>query len=558
MVKKSLLKRRRQWSASEGRYKNAYDDVLREIALMKKLNHPNVIRMHEVLDDPENDKLCIVLDFHSNGALMDTSSLPDEPVTPLERDAARRFFADVVEGLSYLHFQSVVHFDLKPDNVLVSADRRGIIADFGVSRLLESDAERTPDDENANDVLTSGSPGTPMYCAPEVWGDSKYYGKTADVWSLGVTLFVMLLGRTPYPCSTHEQLTEAVCAPQPVELPAELEDESLRDLLARMLDKEPRHRLSLADVASHAWVEGVKPRSDGGLRRQYSRITVNAEDVRAAVTIAGHADSFARDSVGRIVKRTRPAERDAYEAITRLGSGLALFVPPYHGELGNAEALAQLYASAMPPSPMLRYGSTSSVLDLQPSPRASISLPPGERLLPSMLRRDSSAPPSSSPSRRASTSANDGGTPSAEGGGSDGRDVCIVLDDLTVDLTEACLMDIKMGTRTFTEVRRPLLPRRAASPSARAAPLAPSSAPRHSRCPRALRPPTRRHAPLAARSRTFATRSRAPTCSPRCSRSTRRPRCPRRRRRARSRSYAISSSARASRPRRPSASASTR
>ena len=57
VVKKSLLKRRRQWSAAEGRYKNAYDDVLREIALMKKLNHPNVIRMHEVVDDPEKDKL---------------------------------------------------------------------------------------------------------------------------------------------------------------------------------------------------------------------------------------------------------------------------------------------------------------------------------------------------------------------------------------------------------------------------------------------------------------------------------------------------------------------
>lgn len=464
VVKKSLLKRRRQWSAAEGRYKNAYDDVLREIALMKKLNHPNVIRMHEVVDDPEKDKLCIVLDYHSNGALMDTGGLPDEPTAPLERDAARRFFADVVEGLSYLHFQNVVHFDLKPDNVLVSADRRGIIADFGVSRLL-SDAERPRDEQGAHshDVLTSGSPGTPMYCAPEVWGDAPYYGKSADVWSLGVTLYVMLLGRVPYACSSHEELTAAVCSPEPAVLPAELDDDaSMRELLAGLLAKDPRRRIALADVVSHPWVEGAKPRS-AMLRRQYSRITVNADDIRAAVTIAGHADSFARDSAGRIVKRTRAAERDCYEAITRLGSGLGVFVPPYHGELHNSDAVAALY------------GSPAGVSRLLPGLAASQDSPEPERATsalstPASSARGASRPPSASRSAlhlvRPNTSVGSRSTDAETAGGynGDGRDVCIVLDDVTAHFTEPCLMDIKMGTRTVTEARRACAARACGAP----------------------------------------------------------------------------------------------
>jgi len=443
VAKKSLLKRRRQWSAAEGRYKNAFDDVLREVALMKKLNHPNVIRMHEVVDDPEKDKLCIVLDFHENGALMDTSGLPEELISPLSLQDARRFFADVVEGLTYLHFQNVVHFDLKPDNVLVSAERRGIIADFGVSRLL-TDSDKSGEKEvKGDDVLTSGSPGTPMYLAPEVWGDAKYFGKKADVWSLGITLYVMVTGSTPFNVASHEELVETVCAKEPVALPPSLDPE-LRDLLGKLLDKDAKTRISLADVATHQWVEAAAPRPPHLMRRQYSRITVNAADIRAAVTIAGHANSFARDSAGRIVKRTRSAERSVYEAITSMGSALGNFVPPYHGELKNSEAVAALY-----PELKRQGGGASSSTTMQvPSPATSSASP-----MPFRSRQLSSAssglgaPWSASPKAAPPLKTRD----SASEYVSDGRDVCIVLDDVTVDMGEPCVMDIKMGTRTFTD-----------------------------------------------------------------------------------------------------------
>lgn len=365
---------------------------------MKKLNHPNVIRMHDVVDDPEKDKLCIILDYHENGALMDTSPLPAEPVTALSMEDCKRFFADVLDGLTYLHYQNVVHFDLKPDNILVSRDRRGVIADFGVSRML-ADATRSSDD----DVLTSGSPGTPMYLAPEVWGDTQYRGKTADIWSLGVTLFVMAYGYAPFDVATHDELVDEVCKETPVTIPEDMDDADLVDLLSRLLEKDPRNRISLADIAQHPFVESAASRPSD-LRRQYSRITVNAAEIRAAVTIAGHANSFARDQRGRIVKRTRASERDVYESITKLSPSLASFLPPYHGELDDVDALAA-FGPDQRPSTAPRLNSFS-----QDSNRES----------------------------------------GAEGG----RDVCIVLDDVTADMQDACVMDIKMGLRTFSDVRR--------------------------------------------------------------------------------------------------------
>merc|ERR1719240_2282439 len=101
----------------------------------------------------------MVMDYCPRGAIMETESMP---CAPLARSAARDWFADAVVGLEYLHFQGVVHYDLKPDNILIAEDGRAVISDFGVSRAhVKSDT-------------TIGAPGTPTYTAPEVWGVGGY------------------------------------------------------------------------------------------------------------------------------------------------------------------------------------------------------------------------------------------------------------------------------------------------------------------------------------------------------------------------------------------------
>ncbi len=102
---KSLLKRRRHWDSETERFADGFEDVLREVALMKKLRHPNLVRLHEVIDDPEKDKLYLILDYVPGGPLM--SSARSQPA--LAEEEARRCLRDVVAGLSYLHFHGIAH-----------------------------------------------------------------------------------------------------------------------------------------------------------------------------------------------------------------------------------------------------------------------------------------------------------------------------------------------------------------------------------------------------------------------------------------------------------------
>lgn len=137
----------------------------------------------------------MVMDYCASGAIMETEHMPCEPLLV---DDCRRWFADAVVGLEYLHFQGVIHYDLKPDNILIAGDGRAVISDFGVSRVHP----------NRSDTAV-GSPGTPTYTAPEVWTRSSYKGRLADVWSLGVTLHAMCFGHLPFSAASQAVRTRS-------------------------------------------------------------------------------------------------------------------------------------------------------------------------------------------------------------------------------------------------------------------------------------------------------------------------------------------------------------
>lgn len=127
-LKKSMLKRKRY-----GRFGNALQNVQKEIAIWKKLRHPNVVRLHEVMDDPEHDKIYLVNDFVEGGAVM-----PDQlHCDPMAEERAMDIFLQCLNGLEYLHAQDVVHRDLKPGNILITGGGVAKITDFGVSQFFE-------------------------------------------------------------------------------------------------------------------------------------------------------------------------------------------------------------------------------------------------------------------------------------------------------------------------------------------------------------------------------------------------------------------------------------
>ncbi|XP_059642757.1 serine/threonine-protein kinase SRK2I-like isoform X2 [Cornus florida] len=158
------------------------ENVQREIINHRSLRHPNIVRFKEVILTPTH--LAIVMEYASGGELFERICSKGR----FSEDEARFFFQQLISGVSYCHAMQVCHRDLKLENTLLdgSPAPRLKICDFGYSKssVLHSQPKSTV--------------GTPAYIAPEVLLRQEYDGKIADVWSCGVTLYVMLVGAYPF------------------------------------------------------------------------------------------------------------------------------------------------------------------------------------------------------------------------------------------------------------------------------------------------------------------------------------------------------------------------
>ncbi|KMZ63290.1 Serine/threonine-protein kinase GRIK1 [Zostera marina] len=215
----------------------AMTDVLREVSIMKTLQHPNIVNLIEVIDDPESDNLYLVLEF------VDGKRICDASITTggIGEYTSRQYLRDIIAGLMYLHAHNIIHGDIKPENLLVTKNGRVKIGDFGVSKAFEGN----------NDEIAR-SPGTPVFTAPECCTGSKYHGKAADTWALGVTLYCMIVGFCPFISDCLQDVYNKIVY-SPLDIPKQL-DPNLKDLLKRLLCKDPKQRISLEMVANHPWV----------------------------------------------------------------------------------------------------------------------------------------------------------------------------------------------------------------------------------------------------------------------------------------------------------------
>ncbi|KAG0475964.1 hypothetical protein HPP92_012805 [Vanilla planifolia] len=215
----------------------AMSDVLREVSIMKMLDHPNIVKLVEVIDDPLSDHFYMVLEYAEGKWVCDSSGIAGD----IGESKCRRYLRDVVSGLLYLHAHNIVHGDIKPDNLLVSSTGTVKIGDFSVSQVFEDD----------NDEL-GRSPGTPVFTAPECCLGLTYHGRAADTWAVGVTLYFMIVGKYPFLGDTLQETYDKIVN-SPLFLPDNLNPQ-LRNLLERLLCKDPKHRISLPAAAEHPWV----------------------------------------------------------------------------------------------------------------------------------------------------------------------------------------------------------------------------------------------------------------------------------------------------------------
>ncbi|CAO3612882.1 unnamed protein product [Mucor fragilis] len=284
------------------------DLVRSEVAILKKLNHRNVIKLYEVLDDPNDDSLYMVMEMAHKGVIMQIDL--HQVATPYTEFASRYYFRQIILGIEYLHCNDIVHRDIKPDNLLLSDNNILKIVDFGVSEMFVK----------GDDALKSTA-GSPAFMPPELCTADRgepISGKAADIWSMGVTLYCLVHGRVPFSNESLLSLHEMILN-DPVQYSKNL-SENLIDLLQKLLEKDPSKRIRMQDIRNHAWVtnNGQEPMvsEEDNCHSILSEIT--DEDIRGAITSVRHIFTVMQ-AVARFKRHSRSLSANSINSMMDSG-----------------------------------------------------------------------------------------------------------------------------------------------------------------------------------------------------------------------------------------------
>ncbi|XP_016399000.1 serine/threonine-protein kinase MARK1 [Sinocyclocheilus rhinocerous] len=208
--------------------------LFREVRIMKVLNHPNIVKLFEVIETEKT--LYLIMEYASGGEVFDYLVAHGR----MKEKEARAKFRQIVSAVQYCHQKRIVHRDLKAENLLLDADMNIKIADFGFSN-----------------EFTIGSKldtfcGSPPYAAPELFQGKKYDGPEVDVWSLGVILYTLVSGSLPFDGQNLKELRERVLRGK-YRIPFYMSTDC-ENLLKKLLVLNPGKRGSLEQIMKDRWM----------------------------------------------------------------------------------------------------------------------------------------------------------------------------------------------------------------------------------------------------------------------------------------------------------------
>ena len=206
----------------------------REISILKKLNHFNISKLYQVVEN----KLTIYLiqEYIPGKEFIDYLNKKGK----LEEIEACKFYHQIISGLEYIHQCGIAHRDFKPENILLTNENTILkIIDFGLGNFYK------------NNQLLSTACGSPCYIPPEMIKEENYNGALCDIWSSGIILYLMLCGKLPFYHEQNEIMFKKILTGK-FDLPKHLSDNA-KNLLCKILEVEPKKRIKFEGIKNHPW-----------------------------------------------------------------------------------------------------------------------------------------------------------------------------------------------------------------------------------------------------------------------------------------------------------------
>ncbi|KAG9144236.1 hypothetical protein Leryth_023038 [Lithospermum erythrorhizon] len=236
--------------------------VMREISIMRRLRHPHIVRLYEVL--ATKTKIYFVIEFAKGGELFAKIAKGR-----FSEDLSRKYFQQLISAVGYCHSRGVYHRDLKPENLLLDENWNLKVTDFGLSALTE---------QIRPDGLLHTLCGTPAYVAPEILGKQGYDGAKVDIWSCGIILFVLNAGYLPFNDPNLMVMYRKIYKGE-YRCPKWTSPE-LKRLIMQLLDSNPETRITVEGIYKDPWFrkggwKEIKPQLDKEF--DFSKLCVDGE-----------------------------------------------------------------------------------------------------------------------------------------------------------------------------------------------------------------------------------------------------------------------------------------
>ena len=223
-------------------------DILNEIDILKKMDHPNIVKIFEFYNTPEG--FYLITEFCSGGELF--QEIVDN--SPFSEHVAANIMYQIFSAINYCHQMNIIHRDLKPENILIEKKELNNysikIIDFGTAKIYE---------KNKSEKKVIGSS---YYIAPEVLTEN--YNEKCDLWSCGVILYILLSGKAPFSGKTDSIILEKIKIGKYNMDIKQFENISLevKDLIQKLLEKNPKKRLTASNAIKHPWFKKLNIKSE--------------------------------------------------------------------------------------------------------------------------------------------------------------------------------------------------------------------------------------------------------------------------------------------------------